>query len=397
MRTPFSLFTRVSPSGKRVWYAKFWDIDTERYVASKSTGIVFAGRRGGRDTAAKVAEGMLAEVRRSADPLFLDFVTSFWADDSGYVKQKRIADKRPLSVEYIRNNQAAIRLHVAPYEHFKGLRLSKLRAGIVNDWKVWALEEGTGARTVNATLQAIRVAVRHAVERGDLPADPLAAVKKATEAPRERGVLLPSEVEALIGTPEADPRVKAAVLLAALGGLRRGEVRGLLWGDINEAEGILHIAHNYIDEEGVKGCKWGSSRRVALPSAIAAALFEVHKVSPASGPDDFVLFDVNRPDRPISETVLKRGFRRMLRSIGLDESSRASRNITFHGLRHSFVTLARSSGLSDVTVQALAGHKSARMMERYTHAAEIIDFQDARAKLEKAVAPKAEKVVGGAV
>jgi len=255
MRTPFSLFTRVAPSGKRVWYAKFWDDDAERYVASKSTGVVFAGRRGGRDAAAKVAEAMLAEVRRSADPIFLDFVTSFWADDSAYIKQKRIADKRPLSVEYIHNNQAAIRLHVAPYQAFKSLRLSKLRAGIVNDWKVWALEEETGARTVNATLQAIRVAVRHAVERGDLPADPLAAVKKATEAPRERGVLLPSEVEALIGASEADPRVKAAVLLTALGGLRRGEVRGLLWGDVNEAEGIIHITHNFIDEEGVKGCK----------------------------------------------------------------------------------------------------------------------------------------------
>jgi integrase len=231
--------------------------------------------------------------------------------------------------------------------------------------------------------------VRHAVERGDLPADPLASVKKATEAPRERGVLLPSEVIALIGAPESDPRVKAALLLAALGGLRRGEVRGLLWGDINEAEGVIHIVHNYIDEEGVKVCKWGSSRRVALHSGIIDALAEVRTISSATGPADFALFDMNRSDRPISETVLKRGFRRMLRGIGIDEMARAARNITFHGLRHSFITMARSSGLPDVTVQALAGHKTARMMDRYTHTAEIIDFQDARARMEKAVMPKA--------
>lgn len=389
MRSPFSLFTRVAPSGKRVWYAKFWDADSARYVDSKSTGVVFEGRRGGRDLAAKSAEAMLIEARRSSDPVFLDYVAGFWADDSAYVKQKRVADKRPLAVEYVHNNQAAIRLHVLPYKPFRGLRLSKLRAGIVNDWKVWALEEGTGARTVNATLQAIRVAVRHAVERGDLPADPLASVKKATEAPRERGVLLPSEVIALIGAPESDPRVKAALLLAALGGLRRGEVRGLLWGDINEAEGVIHIVHNYIDEEGVKVCKWGSSRRVALHSGIIDALAEVRTISSATGPADFALFDMNRSDRPISETVLKRGFRRMLRGIGIDEMARAARNITFHGLRHSFITMARSSGLPDVTVQALAGHKTARMMDRYTHTAEIIDFQDARARMEKAVMPKA--------
>ena len=389
MRTPFSLFTRVSPSGKQVWYAKFWDADAERYVASKSTGVVFAGRRGGRDSAAKVAETMLAEVRRSADPLFLDFVSSFWADDSAYIKQKRIADKRPLSIEYIYNNQAAIRLHVAPYKPFKGLRLSKLRAGIVNDWKVWALEEGTGARTVNATLQAIRVAVRHAVERGDLAADPLASVKKATEAPRERGVLLPSEVASLIQAPEADPRIRAALLLAALAGLRRGEVRGLRWGDVDESEGIIRVTHNWIDEEGNKGCKCGSTRRVALHDAIASALAEAQAVSPDTSPEAFILFDINRSDRPISETVLKRGFGRMLHAIGIDDTERKARNITFHGLRHSFITMARSSGLADVTVQALAGHKTARMMDRYTHSAEIIDFQAARAAMEKVVVPKA--------
>jgi len=392
MRSPFSLFTRVAPSGKRVWYAKFWDDDTARYVDSKSTGVIFEGRRGGRDLAAKSAEAMLIEARRSDDPLFLDYVADFWADDSAYVKQKRVADKRPLAIEYVRNNQSAIRLHVAPYRPFQGLRLSKLRAGIVNDWKVWALEEGAGARTVNATLQAVRVAVRHAVERGDLPADPLASVKKATETPRERGVLRPSEVVGLIGAPESDPRVKAGVLLAALGGLRRGEVRGLLWGDIDEAEGIIHVMHNYIDEEGVKACKWGSSRQVALHSGIIRALSEVRAVSPAIGPDSFALFDINRSDRPISETVLKRGFRRMLRNIGIDELERAARNITFHGLRHSFITMARSSGLPDVTVQALAGHKTARMMDRYTHTAEIIDFKQARAAMEKAVEPK---VAGG--
>jgi integrase len=395
MRTPFSLFTRVSPSGKRVWYAKFWDQETERYIAARTTGIVFSGRRGNRDTAAKVAESILADIRRTADPFFLDYVASFWADDSAYIKQKRIADKHPLSVEYIKNNQSAIRLHLMPYKPFKGLLLSKLRAGIMNDWQLWALEKGNGARTVNATLQAVRVAVRHAVERGDLLADPLASVKKATETPRERGVLLPSEVAALVGAPEADPRVKAAVLLAALGGLRRGEVRGLQWGDIDEKEGIINLSHNYIDEEGVKECKWGSSRRAALHSAISAALEEVRAVSPAEGPTDYVLFDIERSDRPISETVLKRGFWRMLRSIGIDAEGRKSRNLTFHGLRHSFVTIARISGLPDVTVQALAGHKSARMMETYSHAGMVIDFLAARTAMERALEPKNQKAAGG--
>jgi integrase len=61
------------------------------------------------------------------------------------------------------------------------------------------------------------------------------------------------------------------------------------------------------------------------------------------------------------------------------------RNLTFHGLRHTFVTLGRLAGISDLEIQALARHKSGAMMERYSHAAQVLDFAAAREKLEKAI------------
>jgi len=36
-------------------------------------------------------------------------------------------------------------------------------------------------------------------------------------------------------------------------------------------------------------------------------------------------------------------------------------------------------------IQALARHKSGAMMERYSHASQVIDFNAAREKLEKAI------------
>jgi hypothetical protein len=36
-------------------------------------------------------------------------------------------------------------------------------------------------------------------------------------------------------------------------------------------------------------------------------------------------------------------------------------------------------------IRALAGHKSGAMMERYSHAAQVLDYTAAREKLEKAV------------
>jgi integrase len=61
------------------------------------------------------------------------------------------------------------------------------------------------------------------------------------------------------------------------------------------------------------------------------------------------------------------------------------RNLTFHGLRHTFITLGRLAGISDMEIQALAGHKSGAMMERYSHASQVLDYEAAREKLEKAI------------
>ena len=56
--------------------------------------------------------------------------------------------------------------------------LNTVKPGMIEDWKLWALEKGVGVRRVNAVLQAMRTAVHYAVSRGDLPIDPFRAVRK---------------------------------------------------------------------------------------------------------------------------------------------------------------------------------------------------------------------------
>jgi integrase len=56
----------------------------------------------------------------------------------------------------------------------------------------------------------------------------------------------------------------------------------------------------------------------------------------------------------------------------IDDSEQRRRNISFHSLRHTFVSLLRLAGVEDFQVQALAGHKSAAMMEKYSHRREVM-------------------------
>jgi hypothetical protein len=50
---------------------------------------------------------------------------------------RALVDRHPLSVDYLEHNRRVLRLHLEPFPGFQGLRLSKLRAGIVKDWQLW--------------------------------------------------------------------------------------------------------------------------------------------------------------------------------------------------------------------------------------------------------------------
>jgi integrase len=106
----------------------------------------------------------------------------------------------------------------------------------------WAAERGMSGRRINQVIEAMRIAVKYAVQREELEKDPFRNIGKALESRREKGVLTPAEVSRLIRTPATDPWGRLAVLLGFLCGLRLGEVRGLLWGDIGDEK--ISIIHN---------------------------------------------------------------------------------------------------------------------------------------------------------
>lgn len=332
----------------------------------------------------------MGQLKRESDPYFLDFITDFWAPNSRHLRSRALVDQRPLSLDYLSHNRRSIQLYISPFPGFKALRLSKLKAGIVKDWQLWAIEQGATPRSCNIALQALKVPIRDAVARGELPADPLSQIKKIPEHPRERGVLEPKEIAALLRITDGDPRIRAAVLLALLGGLRRGEIRGLRWGDIDWDRCLLHIRHNAVNEELDKSPKAGSYRDIPLHQAASKALKEVLAISPCITDNDFVFFSYYREKAPITGHALLDGLCQMLRLIGIDEEERRKRNLNLHAMRHSFITLARSLGMPDISVMALSGHKSPEMLLRYSHGAKVIDYQLTRSMLESATQPSTE-------
>jgi hypothetical protein len=136
---------------------------------------------------------------------------------------------------------------------------------------------------------------------------------------------------------------------------------------------------------------------------------EVRIISLNPAPDALVMESLECPGQPFCSGHFEKVLEKELTAIGIPGKWRPAphpgkkltaeeakppegyvneqkrRNLTFHGLRHTFITLGRLAGISDLEIQALARHKSAAMMERYSHASQVLDFSAARDKLEKAI------------
>lgn len=378
-RAPFVLFKRKGKDGADYYCARFKDDDglIVRTITLKS---------GGKTAAALEARKLLDDgvVGRDDDPLVLAYVRDFWSANSDYIKGRA---KRGVNISdaYIDENRRLVEQVFT--SALKGSRMTTIRAAKVESAILKAADE-RGRRTANKALQAIKVPVNHWCKHNRI-FNPLSLVEKVDEETQERGVLTTGEVRAILDLEGQSPRVKAAVLLAALCGLRLGEAMGLQWEDVDEEAHVLHVRHNTpVHTTAIKPPKWDSKRDVPMPTDVAEALSMVRATAPVVSA--FVLYNQHDASRPIADKTITEGYYRILRRIGIDEPARKARNLTYHGLRHFYVSFSRSAGIPDFVVQRYAGHRSAAMQERYSHP-DIIDLGDARKRLDNQLVEKPEE------
>jgi integrase len=104
-----------------------------------------------------------------------------------------------------------------------------------------------------------------------------------------------------------------------------------------------------------------------------------------TSPGSFVLESPARPGKPVCNNFFGVAIAKELASIGINKAEQKERFLTFHSMRHTFVTLAQLAGIPDVEIRALSGHKDAAVMQRYSHVPQVIDFEEARRRIEVSV------------
>ena len=164
--------------------------------------------------------------------------------------------------------------------------------------------------------------------------------------------------------------------------MRQSEVLGLAWGDIDWQSGKIYVRRVLQQGRFFEPKTQTSKRAVIVPPVLVEAL-RIHQLRQSveldQNPLDLIF--PNRAGRPMaSRNLSTRIFEPALRAAGL-------RKVSFHALRHSYVSLLLSQGESIKFISRQVGHSSAKLtLDVYGHLMEGAE-EEAMGRLEERLGP----------
>lgn len=341
------------------------------------------------------------------------------ADAAGeWLRRKESQGKRPTSLD---NWRTSLEVHVGP--RLGGLRVSEVtpqhverlcldlaqhgkRAGRCRTAGITCAEhgcspdqhEGLAPKSMRHVHGALRAVLARAVEDGHLPSNPCDAAKVREALPkrssgtqRVRRDSYWSDDEArrfLVAAEEAgDPFLAAWIVLLGTG-LRRGELLGLRWEDVDLERGVLQVRRSITEVRGTRvetdGKSDHSERAVPLGPRLVEVL-RTHRTRqraerlPLGIPwteDGSVIADLD--GSVVAPRRLSEAFREAAEAAGLP-------GIGVHGLRHTAATAMLRRNVPITTVSRVLGHADASItLTTYAHAVPNDDGL-AAAALDRAV------------
>lgn len=223
---------------------------------------------------------------------------------------------------------------------------------------------------INALHKTISLVMKGLVEEGVIKENPCRKMRTPSRDTAPRRALKPERIRELINELDIDSEDEFGYFLAVTMGLRRGEVCGLSWEDIDFEGKAVEIRHSYDRFGNLKGTKTkASTRRLPLAKFVADAMLqhrEAQKRFLASLPESIEQTEatpvmVNREGRRMKPDKFSDHWTRDRESLGVD-------GWCLHELRHSYLSMLASEGVHPRVMQDLAGHSDSRTtLEIYTH------------------------------
>jgi len=219
---------------------------------------------------------------------------------------------------------------------------------------------GLSAQTVLHMHHILHKACDLAVRWQMMVRNPVGAVTAPRVERKEIRVLSVEEIGRLLAAAKGT-QFLVPIVLAATTAMRRGEICGLKWSDINPDTGVLSLRRS-LGQVGKRiFCKEpktaGSRRSILLPN-LAIDVLKRHRLEQAGtrqllgeayANEDWVCSHAD--GRPLMPDSISNNFRKILKKAGIPHTR-------FHVLRHSCATLLIGNGIPVKMVSEILGHSS---------------------------------------
>lgn len=198
--------------------------------------------------------------------------------------------------------------------------------------------------------------------------NPVDNIKRPTARKKEMQVWSLEEAQKFLSVAETDP-LYIVFLLALTTGMRQGEILGLRWKDVDKDNRILSVTQilNHDGKGFDVGAKTISGQRpIRLDQHTMNALENHRKKSLAKRMEFADVFDDHglvvhtKFGGPVSPRNVNRTFKRLIDKAGLKE-------IRFHDLRHTHVTMLIKNRETPQAIAERLGWSDTRMIDKYAH------------------------------
>lgn len=275
----------------------------------------------------QMAENKYLDIKKENNIKFVDF-----AEEYLNLHAKRFVKSFNISG---RNNVMQL------VRHFGGKCLHEITVKDVDEFKTRRLAEVTPA-TVNRQLACLKSMFNRAIEWERFDGkNPVCKVKMLKENNERCEYLEVDEMRRFIA---ACPDYFRPIAIVALNtGMRRSEILGLKWKDVNFTNSTIYI----------RQAKSGEGRTVRMGRVVSDALIAVRK-----NPKSEYIFTKKDGTRRFD---LRKPFTKALENAGIDRPFR------FHDLRHTCASHLAMRGYDIYGIKEYLGHKSLEMTMRYSH------------------------------
>lgn len=241
-----------------------------------------------------------------------------------------------------------------------------------NDFVAWRTRQVAMApKTLNEYLNALNSFLNWMVKHGRIAANPLKNLPRVDVRGRQqrRRAFTDEELNRLLSV--ARPDMRLLYLAAAFTGLRIGELRQVVWGDLHLDAKRPHITVRAITAK---------NRREAVLPLHPQLVDELKAVKqPGTRAGERVFSQHPHPDRLI---------RKDMAAAGIPRIDDMGRKLDFHALRYTFATKLAASGTPMRSAQELLRHSDPRLTANiYTDPTQLPTF-DAVASLPWQASPK---------